>query len=54
MNKIAAIEGTFENCANLRTVSISDNLLREISPFIFAKCKQIRSVNLDINQITKL
>jgi len=49
MNKISAVEGGFENCANLRTVIISDNLLREISPFMFAKCKQIRSVNLDIN-----
>lgn len=39
MNKIGAIKGGFEHCVNLRTVTISDNLLREITPFLFAKCK---------------
>ena len=34
MNKIAAIKGGFENCPNLRTLIISDNLLREITPFM--------------------
>ena len=54
MNKIAAIQGGFEHCPNLRTLIISDNLLREISPFMLQKCKQLRSLNLDINQISKL
>ena len=54
MNKISAIKGGFEVCSNLRTLIISDNLLREITPFMFAKCKQLRSLNLDINQISKL
>lgn len=54
MNKIAAIKGGFEQCPNLRTLTISDNLLREITPFMFQKCRQLRSLNLDINQITKL
>ena len=54
MNKITAIKGGFEACPNLRTLTMSDNLLREITPFMFAKCKQLRYLNLDINQITKL
>ena len=54
MNKISAIKGGFEVCQNLRTLTMSDNLLREISPFMLQKCKQLRSLNLDINQITKL
>lgn len=54
MNKIGAIKGGFEQCPNLRTLIMSDNLLREISPFMFQKCKQLRSLNLDINQISKL
>ena len=39
MNKISAIKGGFEQCVNLRSVTMSDNLLREITPFMFAKCK---------------
>lgn len=33
---------------------MSDNLLKEISPFMLQKCKQLRILNLDINQISKL
>ena len=54
MNKITALKGGFETCPNLRSLVISDNLLREITPFMFQKCKQLLSLNLDINQITKL
>ena len=39
MNKISSIKGGFEHCVNLRTLTMSDNLLREITPFMFAKCK---------------
>ena len=39
MNKIAAIKGGFEHSPNLRTLIISDNLIREITPFMFSKCK---------------
>jgi len=54
MNKITALKGGFDACPNLRTLIISDNILREITPFMFQKCKRLRSLNLDINQITKL
>jgi len=54
MNKIKSLKGGFDSCPNLRTLIISDNILREITPFIFQKCKQLRYLNLDINQITKL
>lgn len=54
MNKIAGLQGGFEVCPNLRTLIISDNVLREITPFMFQKCKSLRSLNLDINQIAKL
>ena len=49
MNKIQSVKGGFDLCPNLRTLIISDNLLREITPFMFQKCKQLRSLNLDIN-----
>ena len=49
MNKIQAVKGGFDGCPNLRTLVMSDNLLREISPFMLAKCKMLRSLNLDIN-----
>jgi len=49
MNKISAVQGGFENCPNLRTLIMSDNLLREITPFMLSKCKQLRSLTLDIN-----
>lgn len=49
MNKIAGLHGGFEVCPNLRTLVISDNVLREITPFMFQKCKSLRSLNLDIN-----
>ena len=49
MNKITAIKGSFDACVNLRSLVISDNLIREITPFMFAKCKQLRTLNLDIN-----
>ena len=54
MNKIALISGGFEACPHLKSVVISDNLLKEISPFMFQKCKQLRRLNLDINQISRI
>jgi internalin A len=53
MNKIAAVQGSFD-CPNLRRLIMSDNLLREISPFMLQKCKSLRALNLDINQISKI
>jgi Leucine-rich repeat (LRR) protein len=35
MNKIKALKGGFDACPNLRTLIISDNILREITPFMF-------------------
>lgn len=54
MNKIQTVKGGFDTCPNLRSLVMSDNLLREITPFMFQKCKQLRKLVLDINQITKL
>ncbi|MFO0116151.1 MAG: hypothetical protein ACK521_00520 [bacterium] len=33
----------------MRRLIMSDNLLREISPFMVQKCKSLRVLNLDIN-----
>jgi Leucine-rich repeat (LRR) protein len=49
MSKITHIEGSFDSCPQLTTLILSDNLIREITPFMFQKCKRLRSVNLDIN-----
>ena len=54
MNKIAVIQGGFEGCPNLKTLIISDNLIKDLTPFMFQKCKQLRSLNLDINQISRI
>ena len=54
MNKIQTVKGGLDTCPNLRSLVMSDNLLREITPFMFQKCKQLRKLVLDINQITKL
>jgi len=53
MNKIAIIDGGFE-CANLRTLILSDNQIKEITPKAFQKLPQLRELNLDINNISKL
>jgi len=36
MNNISTIDGTFE-CTNLRTLILSDNLLKEIKPSMLLK-----------------
>ena len=53
MSKISHIEGGFD-LPELRSCTMSDNLIREISPFMFQKCKKLRSIDLDINQISKI
>jgi Leucine-rich repeat (LRR) protein len=53
MNKIQTIDGYFE-CANLRTLILTDNLIREISPRMLAKLPSLQVLNLDMNQISKL
>ncbi len=40
MNKIAVIEGGFE-CSNLRTLILTDNLIKEIPPRLLAKCPKL-------------
>ena len=35
MNKIANITGGFDECPNLRSLIISDNLIKEIPPYMF-------------------
>lgn len=53
MNKIATVQGGFD-CPNLRRLFMSDNLIKEISPFMFQKCKNLKVLKLDINQISKI
>lgn len=53
MNKISIIDGGFE-CVNLRTLILSDNQIKEITPKSFQKLPQLRELNLDINNISKL
>ena len=53
MSQIGLIEGGFD-LPQLRTCILSDNLIREITPFMFQKCKKLRLLNMDINQLTKI
>jgi Leucine-rich repeat (LRR) protein len=50
MNKISIIDGGFE-CVNLRTLILSDNLIKEINPKMLHKLPQLQTLNLDMNQI---
>jgi len=54
MNKIQSVESGFDACPNLRSLTMSDNLMLEISPLMFYKCKSLRHLNLDLNKITKI
>jgi len=54
MSKITHVEGSFDSCPQLTTLVMSDNLIREITPFMFQKCKKLKTLNLDINQISKI
>ena len=53
MNKIATIHGTID-CPNLKRLVMSDNILKEISPFLLQKCTKLKVLNLDINQIARI
>ena len=53
MNRISSIEGQFE-AANLRSLSLQDNLLREIPPKLLQKLPSLTTLHLDMNQISKL
>ena len=54
MSKISHIEGSFDGCPELVSLIMSDNLIREITPIMFQKCKNLRRLDLDINQISKI
>lgn len=53
MNNISIIDGGFE-CVNLRTLILSDNLIKEIKPSMLLKLPSLRVLNLDMNQISKI
>lgn len=48
MNKISIIDGAFE-CANLRTLILQDNLIKEIGPRMLQKLPRLQVLNLDMN-----
>jgi protein phosphatase 1 regulatory subunit 7 len=54
MNQISAVQGGFEECPNLRKLTMTDNLLTEIPPYMFTKCKQLTALNLEINRLRKI
>ena len=51
MNKISKMEGSI-NLPNLRELILSDNLIKEIHPFLFTKMPKIQVLDLSINQIS--
>ena len=50
MNKIQSIEGSID-CPNLRELTLADNLLKTIHPFLFSKLRKLQTLDLSINQI---
>ena len=50
MNKIQTIEGSID-CPNLRELTLADNLLKTIHPFLFSKLRKLQTLDLSINQI---
>ena len=48
MNKISIIDGGFES-ANLRTLILQDNLIKEIPLKLLQKLPSLQKLNLDIN-----
>jgi Leucine-rich repeat (LRR) protein len=53
MNNISIVDGGFE-CVNLRTLILSDNLIKEIKPSMLLKLPSLRVLNLDMNQIQRI
>ena len=50
MNKIANIEGSID-CPNLTELTLSDNLIKQIHPFLFSNLPKLQLLDLSINQI---
>jgi Leucine-rich repeat (LRR) protein len=48
MNNISIVDGGFE-CVNLKTLILSDNLIKEIKPSMLLKLPSLRVLNLDMN-----
>lgn len=48
MNKIVKIGGSI-NCPNLKELVLSDNLIKDIHPFMFSKLPKLKSLDLSIN-----
>ena len=53
MNNISIVDGGFE-CANLKTLILSDNLIKDIKPSMLLKLPALRVLNLDMNQISRI
>ena len=51
MNKISSIEESI-NLPNLRELSLSDNLIKSIHPFLLSKVPKLQILDLSINQIS--
>ena len=48
MNKISIIDGGFES-VNLKSLVLSDNLIKEITPKMLQKLPKLQVLNLDMN-----
>lgn len=53
MNGIESIQGGFD-CPYLTELTLSDNLIKEITVSMFAKCQNLKVLNLEINHIKKI
>jgi len=48
MNQISNIEGTID-CPNLTSLTLSDNLIKQIHPFLFSNLPKLELLDLSIN-----
>lgn len=51
MNKIIKIAGSI-NCPHLKELVLSDNLIKDIHPFMLSKLPKLKTLDLSINQIS--
>ncbi|CDW74934.1 adenylate cyclase [Stylonychia lemnae] len=53
MNKIVTIQGEID-CPFLNTLKLSDNIIKDIPTQLFTKCKNLKTLHMDINKLGKL
>lgn len=53
MNKIASVQGTID-CPLLTHLRLSDNQIKEIPLQMLSKCMNLKTLNLDLNQLKRL